>query len=354
MKKALFFSPYLDILGGGERYTLSWARFLSQKGYQIVLAWNEKGILKKIKERFGFTLKSVTISPRHYQLFSQKTGLIEKFRLTREFDLAFCLSDGSVPFLFAKKNLLHFQVPFTKRPDSRLINTLKFRLINKVVCNSNFTKRFVDKTYEIDSIVIHPYAQKIFKSGKKKNLILSVGRFDKTMNEKKQEVLVTSFAMLSKKIKDWQLVLVGGSQDQKRLEDLQRMSRGLAVKILPNLAFKELVKLYGQAKIFWLATGFGEDLEKYPERAEHFGIAVLEAMQSRAVPIVFNGGGMPEIVQDQKSGLLFNDLKELNDFTEHLINSEKKRKSLANTAIKRAEIFSEKNFYKKIDEILNA
>lgn len=350
--RALFFSPYLDILGGGELYTLSWAKFLNQKGYEVTLAWHHPAILRKIKERFNFNLKNVEVNPSFYDLFSKKTPVKEKYRRTRNFDFIFYLSDGSIPFLFGKKNFIHFQVPFTKRPDSRLINLLKFRFINKVICNSRFTKSFIDKTYQVNSQVIYPYAQKVFSPGAKKDVILSVGRFDKTVNQKKQEVLITAFAMLSKKIKGWQLVLAGGSQDKKRLENLQRQSRGMAIKIMPNIPFKKLVRLYSQAKIYWQATGFGEELKREPERAEHFGITVVEAMRSGVVPVVFNGGGMPEIVEQQKNGFLFNDLKELNTCTEQLMSLEDKRKSLAEAAKKRAEIFSEKNFYSQIDKLL--
>ncbi len=351
--KALFFNPYLDILGGGELYTLSWIKFLNSEGYQVVLAWPQKEILKKIKERFSLDLKEVRVDPSFYNFFSQKTSLKEKYDLTRNFDLIFYLSDGSVPILFGKKNLLHFQVPFTKKADSSLLNSLKFKFINRIICNSFFTKSFIDKTYGVNSEVVYPFAQKVFKPLKKKNIILSVGRFDKTLNQKKQEVLIKAFSFLSKKAKNWRLVLVGGSQDQKRLEFLQKQSRGLSIDILPNLSFEKLLALYGQAKIYWQATGFEENLNKNPERAEHFGIAVIEAMASGAVPIVFNGGGMPEIVKEEESGLLFDNLEELSELTLQLINSEKKRQVLSKKAQERAREFSEDNFFKKIKEVLN-
>lgn len=350
--KALFFSPYLDILGGGELYTLSWLKYLSLKGYEGILAWRSVDILEQIKTRFNLDLKEVKVSPSFFKLFCKKSSLSEKYRLTRDFDLTFYLSDGSIPFLFGKKNLVHFQVPFTKRPDTKIVNFLKFKFINKVICNSCFTKSFIDKTYQVDSEVIYPYAQKVFSPGAKKDIILSVGRFDKTVNQKKQEVLITAFAMLSKKIKGWQLILAGGSQDKKRLENLQKQSRGMAIKIMPNIPFKKLVRLYSQAKIYWQATGFGEELKSNPEKAEHFGITVVEAMASGVVPVVFNGGGMPEIVEQQKNGFLFNDLKELKNLTEQLMSLEDKRRSLAEAAKKRAEIFSEKNFYSQIDKLL--
>lgn len=350
--KALFFSPYLDILGGGELYTLSWAKFLSQKGYKIELAWPETNILEKIKTRFNFDLKGVKITPALYALFREKAPIRKKHLLTRNFDLIFYLSDGSIPFLFGEKNLVHFQVPFTTRPDSSLINFLKFRFINKVICNSYFTKSFIDKTYHVDSQVIYPYAQKVFSPGKKQNIILSVGRFDKTINEKKQEVLIKAFTLLTDKVKGWQLILAGGCQDKKRMNAFKKQAQGLPIKILPNVSFKKLVSLFSQAKIYWQATGFGENLEREPERAEHFGISVVEAMRSGAIPVVFNGGGIREIVKHGENGFLFKELRELNELSLRLIIDEQRRGVFAQAAQKRADKFSEKNFYKKIVKLL--
>lgn len=351
--KALFFNPYLDVLGGGELYTLSWLKYLTKKGYKVELAWFDEGVLKKTQERFNLNLKDVKVNPLLYLLFKNEKSLRKKYAVLKNYDFIFYLSDGSVPFLFGKKNYLHFQVPFTKWQDFRLIKFLKFKLITKVICNSLFTKSFIDKTYGINSGVVYPYAQGNFFSGAKKNYILSVGRFDNTINQKKQEILIKTFKSLSKKAKDWQLILAGGSRDEKKIKDLQNQSEGSAVKIIPNTSFDDLKKLYAEAKIYWQATGFGEDLKSSPEKAEHFGIAVVEAMAAGVVPVIFNGGGLKEIVSDKKNGFLFNSLSELEALTLNLIKNEKERQVFSLSAKERAKNFGEENFFKNIEKTLS-
>jgi len=63
--------------------------------------------------------------------------------------------------------------------------------------------------------------------------------------------------------------------------------------------------------IYWHATGLGEDLDRFLDRAEHFGIMTFEAMAFGCVPIVIRAGGQPEIVEGGRHGYLFADVDEL-------------------------------------------
>jgi len=51
--KAAIFNPYLDTLGGGERYTMAFAKVLSKKGYRVDVGWKDASIKAKIEDRFG-------------------------------------------------------------------------------------------------------------------------------------------------------------------------------------------------------------------------------------------------------------------------------------------------------------
>lgn len=68
---------------------------------------------------------------------------------------------------------------------------------------------------------------------------------------------------------------------------------------MPNLTNSDILKLYGEASIFWHACGLGE---KDPHLVEHFGMTTVEAMQNYCVPIVIDGGGQKEIVEHGVSG----------------------------------------------------
>ena len=73
----------------------------------------------------------------------------------------------------------------------------------------------------------------------------------------------------------------------------------------------ELADLYGRASIFWHAAGLGEDTEDDPNRMEHFGISIVEAMSAGAVPVVLGEAGPAEIVEPGRSGRHYTDLDDL-------------------------------------------
>ena len=94
--RAGIYDPYLDTLGGGERYAVTVAHCLLQKGWGVNIFWDDRKIQKKIRERFGLNLKGVNFAPNIF-----KKPLFRKYQVLRKYDLIFYISDGSIPFLFA-------------------------------------------------------------------------------------------------------------------------------------------------------------------------------------------------------------------------------------------------------------
>ena len=167
---------------------------------------------------------------------------------------------------------------------------------------------------------------------KKENIILHVGRFrviDETVggakDYKKQYVMIEAFRKMSRKMPDWKFVLAVSVKDDDRVDfdSLIREAKGHPIEFLVNKTNDKLWKQYSRAKIYWHASGFGEDLERHPEFAEHFGISTVEAMGAGAVPVVFNAGGQKEIVEDNINGFLWNTLSELEEKTLLLIRENK-------------------------------
>ena len=347
--KAGIFDPYLDTLGGGERYTMTVAYCLAKKGWQVDVFWDDRGVGKKLEKRLGIDLRKINFVPN---IFKEK--FFKKQQLMKQYDLFFFLSDGSVPFLFAKKNILHFQVPFHDVGGKKPLNEIKLRKIKAVVCNSRFTKKFIDKEYRVKSKVIYPpVAVGEFKPGEKKNIILSVGRFSRLMQAKRQDVLVDVFGKMIKNLSNWQLVLAGGTDvgKDKAFDELTKKAKDFPIKIIESPPFSELKKLYAQAKIFWTAAGFGVNENKEPEKVEQFGITTVEAMAAGCVPVVINKGGQPEIVNHNQNGLLWKSKQDLIKQTLKVIKDDKLRERLAKKAQKRAQAFSQEHFCQEIKEL---
>src|SRR6185369_8422589 len=100
------------------------------------------------------------------------------------------------------------------------------------------------------------------------------------------------------RVNNWKFFLAASvrKDDEEKFAELQKSAQGYSIEFFINKTNDELWDLYGKAKIYWHASGFGEDLEKHPSYAEHFGISTVEAMGAGAVPVVLHAGGQKEIV----------------------------------------------------------
>lgn len=341
--KAAIFDPYLDTLGGGERYVMTVASVLVENGWDVDIEWNDKTILKKLEDRLGLDLKDMHVVP------SINKG--------KGYDLVFWVSDGSVPNLAARHNILHFQVPFHDVGGKSIANRLKLRKIKTIICNSKFTKKFIEQEYGVNSVVIYPPIDvDEFKTLTKENIILSVGRFSQLLQAKGQEILIDAFKKLvNGELENWKLILAGGSDvgGRELVSRLTESAKGHPIEVIENPNFNELKILYGKAKIFWSASGYGIDEEKEPEKVEHFGITVVEAMATGCAPIITNKGGHREIVKELIDGVLWDSVNQLISVTKMLITNESKLKTIAKNAQTKAQNFSQKRFEDEFMKLVN-
>lgn len=197
-----------------------------------------------------------------------------------------------------------------------------------VTTYSYFAWKWIRKYWNKEAKVIAPPVDLLYKKYrlgkfKKNNWICSVGRFFTLGHGKKQEILIEAFKKLcDKSRKKWELHLVGGLGDEPSSIEffryLKEKSKGYPVFFHLNASRQEVEEVYLRSKIYWHATGFGENEEIYPVKFEHFGIAPIEALSAKCIPILFNGGGLREIINSlnlNKRKNLFNTIEELVDNT---------------------------------------
>ncbi|OGM30072.1 hypothetical protein A2630_02455 [Candidatus Woesebacteria bacterium RIFCSPHIGHO2_01_FULL_44_10] len=340
--RAGIYNPYLDTLGGGERYTLAVAATLVSVGYDVDLESKDPQILAKLAQRFGVDTRGMRV--------------VESINRGSGYEVCFWLSDGSIPRLMARNNILHFQRPFWNVDGKSLLNRMKFFRINSVVVNSKFTKKWIDREFPKESIVIYPPVDvAAFRPKKKENIILYVGRFSRLEQSKRQDILIESFKKLyDRGLKEWKLVLAGGVEVGVGdwLSQLKESAKTYPIKIMESPDFGELKQLYGKTKIFWSAAGFGVDENRQPNKVEHFGISVVEAMAAGAVPIAYAAGGHKEIIEDGKNGYLWTKESDFRGFTRKLANDPKLMKQLARQAQSDAQKYGYERFKKEFFALL--
>ncbi len=323
--KILIVSPYFNRAhaGGGEKHLLEIALVLAQS-HQITIGLN---VNLSGKNHLPFQNWDENKYKTYYQQFLGKdlshlsfvfspictdASFFTKLFFTKSYDVVFYATDGSLFWSLAKKNLLHIQLPFNH--ELSLLNKLKLRNWHHLNTNSQFTKNTIEKYWhrKVDQVIYPLIETSEFETNEPENKqkqIISVGRFFTQLHSKRQDVLITIFKkMLSKydkEMKGWKLILVGNIEDQRYARELQKAAKSLPIDFVFNCSRRRLRQLLLSSSIFWHAAGFGIDEKIYPMRVEHFGIATVEAMAAKCIPIVVGKGGQVEIMQGKLQEMLW-------------------------------------------------
>lgn len=358
MKIALY-SPYLDTAGGGEKYILTAAEVLSLKHDVSVLLDDHlyslgiNNIKKRIEKLHNINFSKIDFikSP-----LGKGSLFLERLFFLKKFDVLIYLTDGSIFYSTAKKNIIHFQVPFPNNGAKSFWGRIKLSSWKMAIYNSQFTKEYIEKEWPIRGKVIYPpVSVNLFKPLSKKKQIVSVGRFFGFLKDKKQGLLIDVFKSLvdGNRLNDWSLHLVGAASggDMEYVDSLRQYAKGYKIFIHPNLPFEDLKKLYGESSIYWHASGYQES---DPTKMEHFGITIVEAMVSGCIPVVVNKGGAKEIIEEGESGFLWNEVEDLKKFTLSLIKDAKLRERMKEKSEKRSEMFSKDQFSREIIKLVEA
>lgn len=391
VKRIMVLNPYFPTLGGGEKYMAYMCRFL-EKYYpnaQIDLVVHNflnndvhdpaYPTVRDMAERFELTLDrtrlvKVPAADEHDFSKAYRTRLKIERRSAR-YDLFINFMFLSTHIGRAKVNVYECMFPpplqvehpffqgFLKGAKAKYLDW-KFReAYDRYIIISEFSRRWMrrywgeNERYRILYSPVFSIADKSrqYVEAEKKNIILSVGRFFTGGHNKKQDILARIFVKNAKEFEGYELHFVGALMDypehRQYFTSIQRATAGYPVFFHTNVSSEERDALYRQTKIFWHATGYEEDMDIDPLKAEHFGITTVEAMSYGAVPVVISRGGQIEIVRNGVDGFLWDTEQQCAAQTLSLIRDDGMRRHMAREAVEGAKAFSLEKFDETCEEI---
>ncbi len=344
--KIFFVIKSLFTAGGTERMTTLVANELAKRGHQV-------GIIALMKE--GEAFFEINPAVKIYYLYPKKdkrASLIRDFsrrKLLRKLYLS--EQPDIIVFSGSGRSMLNI-------PSARGFKTITWEHTN---ANTNwhlmhsFSRKlavtFCDRVVTLTERDAENYRRKFgaknavciynpttFQRKKAADLsqknVLAVGRLSK---EKGFDLLLDIWNKTYPKNKEWKLRILGDGPLKAELEQkIAKLKLGDSVKLVPFT--KNIEKEYEKASIFTLTS-----------RREGFGLVIVESMTLGVPVISFDcETGPREIIDHNKTGILVPTLNVeiFADELDKLMKDEKKRNSLAQNGLKKAENFS-------VDKIIN-
>ena len=309
----------LHLIGGGQKYGCTMAQAL-QDDFDITLIAHRPVATADLMTWYDLDLSRCRIQVIPLGFFSENEALNPDRVSSRGENPFFAVSRASGNFdFFVNNSMLEMVYPlanvslfvchFPERPKGPYFYADRYP---HLIYNSKYTAHWIAKKWGITSgHHIYPPVdmEPSHPATAKENIILSVARFE-SGGSKQQLEMVTAFARLLERepqaVCGWKLVLCGGSASPnpylERIRAEIAARPGLPVELRVNITLDELKRHYARAAVFWHFCGLGQ---RNPAQVEHFGMSTVEAMQNGCLPIVFDGGGQREIVEDGVSGFRF-------------------------------------------------
>lgn len=364
----------LHFIGGGQKYGLTMADALKDRFGITILAnkpvthrqifdWYQLDLagcpIKIIPLPFYERLGSAHLDPaRVTKKMENPFHLVSRESAGYDFFVNNCMLEMVYPLSAVSVMMVHF-------PERRPVSYFYPPCYTRIMYNSRYTAAWIQKKWKIaPHRHIYPPVDMAANDANnaKRNLILSVARFEEG-GTKKQMEMVRSFLSLRRTAGElssgWRFILAGGSNPANPyLESVKKLvlEKGNGeVELRINTTAEELKSLYREARIFWHLCGLGQ---RDPAKIEHFGMTICEAMQNSLVPLVFDGGGQREIVDHGLNGFRVNSTVQLNHHTLELMRNPGKLKALGKQAREKSKQYSRERFIGEIqrffDELLDS
>lgn len=361
------YTPYQLVPGGGERYLLMLAGALAGSGPCTLLFPDRYSRL-----RVGQLARELGVPvPDHLV-----TGVWDRRRRDYDFDYFVALGNEVTPPVegVGRTSIYVCQFPFPAPARVLKSRAPADRTYHQVFVYSDFSARAYSAARARLGLpgrrpaVVHPpcgFAPAALRELPREVVrIVSVGRFFRGGHEKRHDVMIRALRELAGKgagAPALELHLVGTAMQQwgsrAYLRQLERLAAGLPVFFHVNAPGQVVSELLETSHLYWHCAGFEVDQARHPERLEHFGISIVEAMARGCVPLAYAAGGPLEIITDGVDGGLYRSFEELVRASARLVGQAAagapEYGALRSRAAVRARDFSDQRFVERVLGVLD-
>ncbi len=357
MRKGIILIPREDIMGGAERVMLYFAK--QMKRVNIISftkgnCYSKKRFTKMVKEVFGINLKVDNyicnrIPFKKFEAYTEYYILHKFVKLLDKQDYDFGVVHlNNVYRIKTNKKLVCFIGPGPKLDKKikilKKIYLLPLQFLTKPKNYKNIViipvSKYIEgvlkkrgvKTYKV---IYPPVNLSKFKYKGERKIRNRIIYFSRISPDKKQHLIIE----LAKNMPDYEFVIAGKITNKDYLQKIKNNAPS-NVKIYTELSIEKLVSLV-KSSTFYI----------HPAKNDTAPSTVIEAMAAGCIPLVHKSGGpWIDIVEKGKFGFGWTKIDEVKKIVNNLGTHE--IKLLRKKVIKKSEEFSNKNFEKKIKELL--
>lgn len=306
MKHVLFYTDTPN-LGGAEKHMLLLAKYLSQMGVGVSLAYGRYSKISKLHDEFTKVCQNIFVlstlhkhDPRHY-------SQLKKILAKHKFDLLhihlwnpgscryafFAASDSKLPIITTEHD------PFELTGMKRLIKKTCLAKTSRTIVISLDNFRLLDEYYEypkkqLDLVHNGIEIDRFLDNHDKAVLPVTKGAqvitcIAEMHHRKGHRYLLEAFKRIQTHMPRLHLILVGSGPAERELRDQYSQ--------VPNIHF-----LGWRDDIPQILRA--SDILVLPSLKEAFGQVILEAMASGVIAVATNNGGTPDIIKDGVTGYL--------------------------------------------------
>lgn len=327
---------------GGERQTLLLIKELSFRGYK-----------QKVLTRKNSELSDKLQNIDNLEIIKVSKPYVLSVYCTKGSDIIHAHETKGAQFAFFANKILNIPYIITRRVDNKIKNNFFNKKIYEnakyTVALSNAIKNEIFKISKNVNIKIIPSAfselevdthniKKIKERFSDKFVLGNIGELDNA--HKGQYYLLEAMKKLSLTHPNIVLVLLGKGIDELKYKE--------QVKDLDNVFFEGFVENVGDyIQCF--------DIFVYPSLHEGLGSILFDVMQSNVPIIASNVGGIPDIVENEKNGILV-EIKNSEKLYENIIKlyeNKELSESLSDMALVNIDKYSYQNMSNKYIELYN-